>query len=86
MFTFYTKYFKLCSKYSQYRFKAKHFNLKFNIFKKFLILREVGKLGYFTQFGGKIILKWVTIWHPQFFFSLAEVLEKLGKFAISTDK
>ena len=51
MFTFYIKYFKPSSKCSQYRFKAFYNEIKilsFDIFKKFLILTEFGKLGKFA--------------------------------------
>ena len=50
MFTFYTKYFKLRSKCSQYIVKAFYNEIKililnFDIFKRFLILKEFGELG-----------------------------------------
>ena len=49
MFIFYTKYFKLSLKCSQYKFKAfwneiKFSILKFDIVKRFLILTEFDKL------------------------------------------
>ena len=49
MLTYYTKYFKLSSKCSQYRFKAfqneiKFLIVNFDIFKRFLLLPELGKL------------------------------------------
>ena len=107
MFTFYTKYFKLSSKCSQYRFKAFQNEIKIlfvnlDIYKGFFILPELGQnLPAWLEFcknsndaqykhewteravtvNGQIneakqllawaILGWVTIWQPQYFFSLA---------------
>ena len=44
MFTFYTKYYKLSSKCSEYRFKA-FLIVNFDKLKRFLILPEFSKLG-----------------------------------------